>query len=373
MSQAKTIHLDCIVNGHNKTYRIQLVAQGSGWVVNTQHGPIGKALVSGTKTPTPVPYAKALAAYNKLVKAKLAKDYLEMASTGNDGDAEGDETAPASPRPVPKERVDLPIMLLNPISEPEGNALAYDPFWCAEIKHDGERRLIVIEGGDAYGVNRTGFKVPLSAAVRAAALAAEFRGRTILDAEDMGIDGVIVFDVLAFDGQDTTSLPLSSRLGYRDCARARLPGLRYAVTARATADKLRLLEQARVTTQEGVVWKRMDAPYSTGRPNSGGSALKQKFWEDATFRVASQHPTKRSVALEVQDANGNWIGVGNVTIPPNKPVPVVGALVDCQFLYAHRDGSIYQPIYLRERTDLSDADCRMDRLKFVDEREAIAA
>ncbi len=369
MSNALSIHLDCTINGSFKTYRAQLEQRDGGWVVNAQYGAIGKALTSTTKTPSPVPYSKALAAYNKVVKEKLAKGYVEVASSGDQGSA-----ANVAPAVVAKERVDLPIMLLNPITDSEAHALAHDPAWCAEIKHDGERRLIVIDNGDAYGVNRTGFKVALSPAVRAAAPAGDFRGRTVLDGEDMGDDGVIVFDVLAFDGQDTTSLPLSARLGYRACARARLPGLAYATTATSAADKLALLDQARITTQEGVVWKRLDAPYSAGRPNSGGNALKQKFWEDATFRVASQNPTKRSVGLEVQDGPGQWRNVGNVTIPPNKSVPGVGAFVDCSYLYANlRTGSIYQPTYLRERNDLTDADCQFDRLKFVQERESLAA
>src|SRR5690606_28288515 len=144
--------------------------------------------------------------------------------------AEPGESAPPTAGSA-TERVAVPAMLLNGIDDAQGERRAGDAGRCQELKLEGERRLIVMDSGDAYGGNRRGLKVPLDPRVRAAALAAPLRGRTVLGGEDLGSEGVVIFDVLMFEGQDTTHLPYRDRLDYRLCARARLPGLRYATTA----------------------------------------------------------------------------------------------------------------------------------------------
>lgn len=367
MNQQRMVRLENTKGSSNKAYVItlrtsQLDNGATSWEVDAAHGRIGKALRHEPKAST-VSHATALKVFDKLLREKLAKGYDLVESEFRDA------ALPPAAAPAPAERVDVPVMLLNPISDAEGEALIADEAWCAELKHDGERRLIVIDNGEAYGVNRRGLKVALDARVRTAALAAPLRGRTVLDGEDMGADGVMVFDVLMFEGQDTTHLTYRDRLGYRACARARLPGLRYATTALSTADKARLLQEARASVQEGIVWKQLDAPHTDGRPNSGGPALKQKFVESASFRVAGKHPTKRSVEIEVFDTEASsWIAVGNVTIPPNYDVPAPGQIVECQYLYAYRNGSVYQPVYRGTRSDLDPSDCTRTQLKFVEER-----
>jgi hypothetical protein len=48
--------------------------------------------------------------------------------------------------------------------------------------------------------------------------------------------------------------------------------------------------------KEGVVFKHIDAPYIPGKPNAGGTQLKYKFYETASFIVAKVND-KRSVSL----------------------------------------------------------------------------
>ncbi|MCD9046760.1 RNA ligase family protein [Luteimonas sp. MHLX1A] len=356
--QPRSIILNCTAGTSNKTYRIQLVQRASGWCVDVQRGAIGKTLIQETKTPTPVEFAKAAKLYDKLVKEKLAKQYVPEA-----GDFEVTQT-PGAGTPV-----DLPVMLLNPVSESEATSLVTDPAWCAEIKHDGMRMLLVIEDGQAYGVNRRKLKVALPAAVRDAALAYTFNSRTVLDGECIG-DRFVVFDVIVFDGADITTMPYSWRMDYRAKVAYRLFDLEYTRTATTTQDKADLIAKARENVEEGVVWKRLDARYVDGRPNSGGPMRKWKFVESATVRVRAKHPSKRSVQVEVIDAaNGLWTEVGYVTVPPNKDIPAPGAVVEVQYLY-FAVGSLYQPVYLGIRTDLTDAACRSEQLKLVAERNA---
>ena len=80
---------------------------------------------------------------------------------------------------------------------------------------------------------------------------------------------------------------------------------------------------------------------------------------------------RRSIALRLLNHEG-WQPVGNVTIPANHKVPPVGVVVAVRFLHAYRDGSLYQPVYLGERSDVRPEECGVSQLKFKrDEDEAV--
>ena len=67
------------------------------------------------------------------------------------------------------------------------------------------------------------------------------------------------------------------------------------------------------------------------------------------------------------------VPVGNVTIPPNHKIPVVGAVIEVRYLYAFRGGSIYQPVYLGARTDITAEECSTAQLKYKAAEEEQAA
>jgi len=82
-----------------------------------------------------------------------------------------------------------------------------------------------------------------------------------------------------------------------------------------------------------------------------------KFTTTITCKVLHRNGDKRSVALGVYQHPGDGFAeVGNVTIPPNFAVPEPGALVETRYLYAYPGGSLYQPVYLGQRTDIECAD-----------------
>ena len=356
--QPRSIILNCTTGTSNKTYRIQLVSRDGGWFVDVQRGAIGKTLITETKLRAPADYTEASKLYDRLVKEKKGKGYVQEDGAADIPNPDGAGVS-----------VDLPMMLLNPISDSDAARLVDDPAWCAEIKHDGMRMLLVIEDGEAYGVNRRKLRVTLPKSVHDAALGYAFNSRTVLDGECIG-DTFVVFDVLVFDGADITTMPYSWRLDFRAKVAYRLFDLEYTRTAVTSEDKAKLIAAARENVEEGVVWKRLDSRYTDGRPNSGGGALKQKFVESATVRVLAQHASKRSVSVEVvDDASGEWACIGNVTIPPNKTIPAPGEVVEVQYLY-FAIGSLYQPVYIGPRTDMTGADCLRSQLKQVSERNA---
>ena len=62
------------------------------------------------------------------------------------------------------------------------------------------------------------------------------------------------------------------------------------------------------------------------------------------------------------------VPVGNVTIPPNKEVPPLNALVEVRYLYAYKGGSLYQPTYIMDRSDeLDREECVISQLSYKSE------
>lgn len=79
--------------------------------------------------------------------------------------------------------------------------------------------------------------------------------------------------------------------------------------------------------------------------------------------VVAEIQPQRSVALRLLNHEG-WQPVGNVTIPANHQVPVVGAVVEVRYHNTARDGSLYQPMYLGERSDVRQDECVVSQLRF---------
>jgi bifunctional non-homologous end joining protein LigD len=134
-------------------------------------------------------------------------------------------------------------------------------------------------------------------------------------------------------------------------------------TATVPADKERLFRHLQAGKKEGAVFKRLDAPYTPGRPNSGGTQRKHKFYATCSA-VVSKVNDKRSVELQLLNGK-RWIPVGNVTIPANFNVPAVAEVVDVRFLYAFRESNaLYQPVYLGPRKDVEQHECVLCQLKY---------
>ena len=97
--------------------------------------------------------------------------------------------------------------------------------------------------------------------------------------------------------------------------------------------KTELWERLRRENREGIVFKRLDAPYTPGKPNSGGPQLKFKFVATVSAIVAKMN-AKRSVEVSLFKGR-SLISCGNVTIPANHEIPKVGAVVEVRYLYAY--------------------------------------
>jgi bifunctional non-homologous end joining protein LigD len=65
-----------------------------------------------------------------------------------------------------------------------------------------------------------------------------------------------------------------------------------------------------------------------------------------------------------------WQHCGNVTIPANHPVPLIGHVIEVRYLYAHPESNaLYQPVYLGPRDDVDVSECVLRQVKFKPEDE----
>ena len=334
----------------DKVYQTAIEPAGGHFVVNFAYGRRGATLSTGTKTSSPVDYDTARKIHAKLVGQKKAKGYTE----GPDGtpyEHTGRQVSGILPQ------------LPNPVEEAEAEALLRDDNYCAQEKFDGRHLLIRKEDERIDGINKKGLIVGLPQTV-----ANDLRclsGSFIPDGESVG-DDYHAFDLLECGGKNLRSLPYSVRLA---ClvdlllSNSRHPHVRLVETAFTTRQKTELWERLREEQREGIVFKRLDAPYTPGKPNSGGPQLKFKFVATVSAVVARVN-TRRSVEVSLFQGR-SLVSCGNVTIPANHQIPPVGAVAEIRYLYAFRDSlALYQPVYLGPRDDVDTDECLVSQLKF---------
>ena len=361
--QEESVHLRFKSGPSDKVYNAELVQARDGWLVNFAYGRYGSALKAGSKTPNAVDYDKAKNIYEKLVRSKTSRGYSP----------EGDGVAFVGTEHAGRVTGYQPQLLNAVTLEDMVDLIKSEPdMWLVQEKFDGERRGLKVENGKVTGSNRKGLDVPLRKTIQDAVKKLVEQGFEDfeIDCEDMG-EWMAPFDMLRIDGIDLRDYELGNRLMYLDdfnekCKVAGVDHIfRKVLTVKIDNPDMvaGLTEDYRRNKSEGLVFKLVDATYEAGRPNSGGTHLKLKFTNDITVRVAAQSDGKRSVAMEMLH-EGVWTDIGNVTIPANRKIPDVGALVDINYLYAYPGGSLYQPIFRGEREDYKAEDCITDRLVY---------
>ena len=227
---------------------------------------------------------------------------------------------------------------------------------------NGRHLLVRKQSGQIEGINKKGLIVGLPATVvqDIGKLSSDF----IHDGEAIG-EVYHTFDLLELNGENLRRLPYRARLNGLMVllASAQHPFIKYAETAFTTKEKTALWKRLKAENREGIVFKRLDALYTPGKPNSGGPQLKFKFRATLSAVVAKVN-TQRSVEVRLFNGKG-WIPCGNVTIPANHDIPQAGAVIEIRYLYAHRESNaLYQPVYLGSRDDVEPAECLVSQLKY---------
>ncbi len=335
-----------------------------GYLVVIAYGRRGSTMQTATKTNMAVPLDKAESIYMKIITEKTGEGY----TFGPDGTPYQES---------PKEaRVSgfLPMLLNNVDDEAHVLRLVGSDDWLAQEKLDGKRILARKAGPVITGINRKGLTVALPEVI--ARDLAYYAGDFVIDGEAIG-DVYHAFDILEVDGfdarkdgtlaRDKKLIEVMIAIGTAKAAILTLDAgisLRVVKTAITKNDKASFVSTLISQNAEGVVFKHKDAPYTAGRPSSGGQALKYKFVTSASFFVTARN-AQRSVAIALFDEHGAKIEMGNVSVPPNMSIPVVGSIVDVRYLYAYPNGGhVYQPVLERERDDIVAAACTTGQLKY---------
>lgn len=356
----ESCRLFCTKDGADKEYQLRLIQVAEGFIVEYSNGRRGGSLKHGVKTAQPVDEATARAEYASVKKSKTKGGYTEDES----GQAfVGTEMAGRITGFTPH--------LLTACEESKARQLIADPAYVVQIKHDGERRYAAFKAGQTIFANRQGLEVPAKEEFAAALryLGAKGLGDFEFDCEDMG-SHLVIFDILSVSGNDLRSRGFTTRFQGANVIKALLQNTEHEGVLQISEILSEVdLKALRLSNQEGVCIKRANAPYIAGRNED---QVKLKFWETATVRVSSPNATKRSVAIEMIEDSGNWVDVGNVTIPANvNTIPRTGDLIEVRYLYAYEGGSLFQPTFERVRGDLTPNDASTSQLKY--KQQALAA
>lgn len=376
-----TCSLEFRSGSSDKVYHIWIENVGANHTVKFQYGRRGSTLVEGIKIgPT---HAKAAQnAYHKVLAEKLGKGYKEMPKrtgpVGKSGPV-GVTGVAGTPGPIKRRVIGVADesgkvvtlgnvvspQLLNPIGEEHLMKLIKDDKWIMQEKHDGKRMMLSrTRKGKLTAFNRSGKEITPPEEY-CSALQKFGNYHFIIDGEACG-PVFYVFDILALESTDCSTQSLEDRLSLLGMLMRSVPEqdtIRMVYTAFTRKQKDNLLRAVKESGREGIAAKDSTAPYTSGRPHSMGPALKFKLVESVSCQVTKVND-KRSVMLMLQKG----VHVGSVTIPVNHEIPEVNDIVEVQYLYAYKGGSLYQPVYKGKRDDIDQPDS-ISKLKYKPEEK----
>ncbi len=368
----RTDTLYCTEGTADKQYTLTINPVAGGFEVVACYGRRGSTLAQQNKTPEPVTLEAATKLYEKILQEKLRKGYRP----GADAAPMAKDSATIAPtkqgfaitrNPCPScgeppfgdeyccgcpDRNSFKPMLLNSITDPEPFLKSRE--WVMQEKADGVRAIGHVRGDEARAYSRVGLPVVITKAC-AEILVKLFGGWVgegcIIDMEVID-DNIVVFDLLDHHGMDLRVYSCKDRLR---ALKSKFPvGKRYTgivrmiQTAYTEEDKRELLKALHSDGAEGAVFKQAAAPYSAGRPNSGGPALKLKFKATCSVRVHAIG-TKGKASVDVELADGRHVASVSTI---GRPVPAGGSVIDVEYLYAYPNGGLVQPVYKSIRTDV---------------------
>ena len=351
----KTVTLYSQKGSSDKVYILQMSKVGDDqFMLHYANAKRGAALKMKAKTTTPLSWDAVNKEFDNIIgkKKKGSSKYVESTDDGETLEASDNAEKDSGFEP----------QLLNEIDEATARKLCLDDAWGAMEKKDGQRRPLLIENGKAEGTNRYGIYTGGMKTSIAKAIDASIN--LIIDTEDMG-NCLEAFDMIEIDGKNLRNMGF----GKRHEALCNSPTIANSTSINivplfvTSEDKLALLERMIAENREGLVFKKLNAPYTPNRPASLGDQLKYKLYDEASV-VVTKINVQRSFEMGVFDKDGNQVIVGNCTIPANAKIPNIGDVIEVKYLYAYKGGSLYQPSLNKPRPDQRTEECRQSQLKY---------
>lgn len=359
----------CPTNAGGKEYLAQLIDNCDGtYTAQSSFGPKGNLRSTAIQAQS-VSLEVAFKAYTKVIKSKL-KGSSVYSIVSQSAPTEAVIASPVKAVTSPYQ-----AQLLNSIdSEEEALALYATGRFVMQQKMDGDRMSILLKNNQITAYNRKGQYRGCPEALKQALASIELDGELFIDGEIVG-DVFYAFDLLYCGNTSCALLGYKKRIDLlKDMAFAYGLCSKHFKIVLSTFPSQLFFGKAFLTNiknfkGEGIVLKELDAPYMSGRPNSGGPQLKYKFMESSTC-IVTQVNNQRSVGLALLGQLGVELGVGNVSVPANQAIPKVGDLVEVRYLYKFDGaGSLFQPVLLGIRTDLDREDCTMTQVRRIKRNE----
>jgi bifunctional non-homologous end joining protein LigD len=352
----------------DKVYNAMIVKDGDAYSVKVSWGRRGSTLNTGTKA-IKVALAVAQKKYDSLVREKTNKGYQAIT-------AEVQPAAVAPPvgegsgskAPRARAKVGHAAQLLTPIEDDELADFLADDDMVAQQKIDGMRVLAHVSDGEILVTNRDGQKSKAADLRRFAGLEYLPNG-TIVDGELLD-DGYWLFDVLQFGGEDVRERGYLDRWNLLDgeLEPALTGDVRIVPIAAGKSKKQKLHDKLRKAGAEGLVFKHRDAPYTAGRPSSGGPQRKHKFIKNADVVILENAGNAYLMAVydgrTLFEVGKVFAGTTNASRKALDAALGRGEKPVCEvkYLYATDDHQLFQPVFVRARTDKPAKQCLREQL-----------
>ncbi len=373
MTTKRAIELFFQEGTSDKLYHARIVETAPGkHDVEVEWGRRGATLNKGKKA-VGVSLEAAEKTYAKLVREKTGKGYQEITTDVKPAVVAPPEGEGSGSKVQGKRaKVGRVAQLLNAIDEDTVEKLLIDDAIVAQQKLDGVRVLVHI-GETMLATNRAGQATQISRDILAGL--EHLPHGTIVDGEVLS-EKYWLFDVLSVGGEEVSKLGYVERWEKLDGDVE--PGLSGPISvlpyAASTKEKRALLERLRESKAEGIVFKHKKAPYTAGRPASGGTQLKHKFVKTADVAIIEN--AGNAYRMVVYD-KGKRFDVGKVfagtTNESRKDLD--GALAagetpvaEVKYLYATDDDQLYQPVFVRVRDDKEPEECLRAQLTHTNKK-----
>lgn len=250
------------------------------------------------------------------------------------------------------------------------NRFIEHPDHAIEQKMDGHRVVFVVKDGICKPYNRRGesFRQYVPDSVfRELSDPNVFRDNQawVFDGEMLD-DTYYIFDLLSTPSGDTMDLPFRERRRQLEAIFEAWEPFHITLVAHANTPALKraILDEVEAIGGEGVMIKDLCSHYAPGERSVAW--LKHKLWASADVIVTARHPEgKRSVEVAVFDGK-TLHGVGSVSVADRWLNRLeVGDVIEAKYLNRGNGGHLYQPSFLRQRTDKNPYECTVDQLKPV--------
>ncbi len=368
MGVIKSIELFYQEGSSDKVYNASIVEDGGTYTVEVAWGRRGSTLNRGTKA-VKVPLATAQKKYDSLVREKTNKGYQAVT-------AEVQPAAVAPPvgegsgskAPRARAKVGHAGQLLTALDESDLTRFLGDDTMIAQQKIDGMRVLVTV-GDELVVTNRDGQKTTRVDLRQLEGLEYLPAG-TVVDGELLD-DGYWLFDVLQFGGDDVRKRGYLERweLLENELEPALSGDIRIVPIAKGKKQKAKLHDKLRAAGAEGIVFKHREAPYTPGRPSSGGPQRKHKFVKSADVVIVENAGNAYMMAVydgrQLVEVGKVFAGTTNASRKQLDAALGRGEhpIAEVRYLYASDEHQLYQPVFVRTRGDKPETQCVRSQLQ----------